>query len=73
MTDDRITPNPLDPGDEFEIDVQVHDRVDVVLITVPTGKGTVFAHWLHRYLGETPELRAGRRAADLLAELKAAA
>lgn len=74
MTDERMTPNPLDPGDDFQIDVRANGTSgDTVLVDVPQGKGLVFAHWLHRYLSETPELRAGRRAADLLAEIKAAA
>ena len=73
MTDDRIPPNPLDPGDDFQIDVELRERTERVWIDVPPGKGLVFAHWLHRHLTETPEQAQARRAADLLAELKGTA
>ena len=83
MSEDRIPPGPLDPGDEFKIDVRVESGYrsedanayapdDTVTVTLPHGKGMVFAAWLHRQMTETPELREARHQADQLAELKAA-
>jgi hypothetical protein len=79
VTDERIPLNPLDAGDDFQIEVEagITDAetaepmgMDCVAVYVPDGKGVVFAAWLERQLTETPEDRQRRIEEDNLALLK---